>query len=57
VDTDDGTEPDGTLTSKSLAGLIVDALRTAKIVGEKDVARAIAIATEEIEVRKAGGDY
>jgi hypothetical protein len=27
------------------------------VVNEKDVARAIAIASEEIEVRKALGDY
>jgi hypothetical protein len=57
VDADDDLEPDGTLTSKGLAELIVDALLQARIVREEDVARSIAIATEEIEVRKAGGDY
>ena len=50
-------EPDGTLTSKGLAELIVDALFQARIVREEDVTRAIAITAEEIEVRKAGGDY
>jgi hypothetical protein len=56
-DDDDGLEPDGTVTSKELATLIVDGLVQASIVNEKDIARAIAIATEEIEVRKALGDY
>jgi hypothetical protein len=56
-DDDDGLEPDGTVTSKLLAELIVDALLRASIVNEKDVARANAIAAEEIEVRKAFGDY
>lgn len=57
MDADDDMEPDGTLTSKGLAELIVDALFQARIVREEDVTRAIAITAEEIEVRKAGGDY
>jgi hypothetical protein len=56
-DADEGLESDGTLTSTALAELIVDALLRARVVNEEDVARAIAIAAEEIEVRKAGGDY
>ena len=47
----------GKLTSESLAALIIDALADAEIVAKKDIERAIEIATEEIEVRKAGGDY
>jgi hypothetical protein len=54
-DDDDGLEPDGTVTSKELAALIVDALLRASLLNEKDVARAVAIATEEIEVQKVGG--
>ena len=41
----------------ALAELIIDALCDAKIVGKDEIARAIAIATEEIDVRKALGDY
>jgi hypothetical protein len=47
----------GKLTSESLAVLIVDALVYAKIVRKEDLDRAIEIATEEIDVRKAAGDY
>jgi hypothetical protein len=54
---DDGRESDGSLTSLALAELIVDALHDARIVGESDLVRAIKIATEEIDVRKALGDY
>ena len=50
---DDGREPDGTLTSKALAELIIDALLSAGVVDKGDLARALAIATEEIEARKA----
>jgi hypothetical protein len=46
-----------TLTSQSLAALIVDALVDARIVKPADVEKAIAIATEEIDARKAAGDY
>jgi hypothetical protein len=45
------------LTSESLAVLIIDALVDAKIVAKEDVERAIEIATEEIEARKAACDY
>lgn len=45
------------LTSEQLAGLIVDALLQAGIVGDSHVRRAIEIAAEEIEARKAVGDY
>jgi hypothetical protein len=47
----------GKLTSESLAALIIDALIDAKIVQEEDADKAIEIATEEIDVRKAAGDY
>jgi hypothetical protein len=47
----------GKLTSEELAYLIVDALMDAGIVRKEDLDRAIAIATEEINVRKAAGDY
>jgi hypothetical protein len=45
------------LGSEDLAALIVDALLRANVVREADVARAVKIATEEIEVRKSLGDY
>lgn len=45
------------LSSEELAALIVDALLRAAILKEADVRRAIAIATEEIAVRKTMGDY
>jgi hypothetical protein len=45
------------LGSEDLAALIVDALLRANVVKEEDVARAVEIATEEIEVRKSLGDY
>jgi hypothetical protein len=45
------------LGSEDLAALIVDALLRANVVKEEDVARAVKIATEEIEVRKSLGDY
>ena len=45
------------LTSESLAALIIDALIDAKIIRREDLDRAIAIAAEEIEARKAAGDY
>lgn len=45
------------ISSEELAVLIIDALLCASIVKQDDVARAIKIATEEIEVRKALGDY
>ena len=45
------------LSSDDLAALIVDALLRANVVAQENVARAMKIATEEIEVRKAVGDY
>jgi hypothetical protein len=45
------------LTSESLAALIIDALVDAGIVKIEDTDRSIEIATEEIDVRKAAGDY
>jgi hypothetical protein len=50
-------DENGKLTSESLAGLIIDALVYAKIVRRDDLDKAIEIATEEIDVRKAAGDY
>ena len=45
------------LKSGELAELIIDALLRAEILSLDDVARGIEIAKEEIEVRKALGDY
>jgi hypothetical protein len=45
------------ISSEELAMLIVDALLCASLVKKEDVQRAIKIATEEIEVRKAFGSY
>lgn len=45
------------LSSGELAVLVIDALLRASIVKADDVERALRIATEEIEVRKALGDY
>ncbi len=45
------------LTSNELAALIVDSLLRPGIVKAEHVDRAIEIATEEINVRKALGDY
>jgi hypothetical protein len=53
--TDDGQSE--RMSSEDLAALVVDALLRADIVKQADVKRAIAIATEEIEVRKTLGDY
>jgi hypothetical protein len=44
------------IASPELAAIIVDALKDAGIVSQQDVRRAIAIAAEEIEVRRALGD-
>lgn len=45
------------LSSDQLAALIVDALADARIIARPKIPAAIAIAAEEIEVRKAMGDY
>lgn len=47
----------GKLTSETLAGLIVDALLQAGVIAKDRFELAVAIATEEIDVRKACGDY
>jgi hypothetical protein len=48
---------DDGLTSDDLAALIIDALLRADVVKKEDVEQAMKIAIEEIEVRKAMGDY
>ena len=48
---------EGKLTSRSLAELIVDALAEAGVIVKENIAKAVEIATQEIEVRKALGDY
>ena len=45
------------ISSESLAALIVDALIDAGLIGKSATELATTIAAEEIEVRKAGGDY
>ena len=45
------------LTSVELAELIIDALLRADLLKKGQTTRAVEIATEEIEVRKALGDY
>jgi|tagenome__1003787_1003787.scaffolds.fasta_scaffold6342668_2 hypothetical protein len=45
------------LSSKELAQLIIDALLHAELIEENCVEEAIEIAEEEIEARKAVGDY
>jgi hypothetical protein len=47
----------GRLSSRDLAALVIDALLHAKIVRKEDVERALDIAAEEIDARKAVGDY
>lgn len=47
----------GKLTSENLAALIIDALIDAGIIQEEDAERSVEIATEEINARKAAGDY
>jgi hypothetical protein len=46
-----------TMPSEDLAAIIVDALLRASVVNERDVKRAVKIVVEEIDVRKALGDY
>jgi hypothetical protein len=48
---------DRTLSSETLAALIVDALVEAGIIAEARFDEAIAVAAEEIKARKALGDY
>lgn len=45
------------LSTEELAAIVVDALLRAGIMRAADVNRAIAIAVEEIDVRKTLGDY
>ena len=51
------TEDSGRLSSHDLAALVIDALLRAKLLRKEDVGRALDIATEEIDARKAVGDY
>lgn len=48
---------DDRLTSEDLAALIIDALLRANVVKKQDVEQAMKITTEEIDARKAMGDY
>ena len=50
-------EPASGISSEGLAELIVDALIHAGVVEMHDLKRAIEIATEEIDARKAVRDY
>jgi len=45
------------MPSEELAELIVDALLRAGVIEQEHVSKAVKIAAEEIEVRKALGDY
>lgn len=45
------------LSSEDLAALVIDALCRAGLIAEAELERAIAIAAEEIDARKALGDY
>jgi hypothetical protein len=50
--------PDGrAITSEELANLIIDALVDAGLVAKDRINEAVEIATVEIDVRKAAGDY
>jgi len=49
--------PAARLGSEELAELIVDALLRAAILKQENVERAVKIAREEIDARKALGDY
>jgi hypothetical protein len=48
---------DKQITSEGLAALIVDALVDAGLVSKGKFETAVQIATEEIDVRTAAGDY
>lgn len=51
------SDDSGKLTSKGLAELVVDALVDAGLIIRDDFEKAVRIAAEEIEIRKALGDY
>jgi hypothetical protein len=51
------TESDGTLSSDSLAAIIVDALVDCGLLERVRFEEAVAVARTEIDVRKALGDY
>jgi len=51
------TDNSGRLSSRDLAALVIDALLHAQLLRKEDVERALDIATEEIDARKAVGDY
>ena len=50
-------QPENQLSSRELAELIIDALFQASIVKQDHVARAVQIVVEELDARKAVGDY
>ena len=54
---DNGTTAAEALTGRELAALVVDALLRAGLLKQEHVESAIEIAAEEIDVRKALGDY
>lgn len=51
------SSPDDRITSTRLAALIVDALIDAAIIQRDRLDDAISITAEEIDARKAAGDY
>lgn len=54
---DAGLESDGTLTSESLAELVIDGLVMAGFIAESDFEEAVKVAALEIDIRKHAGDY
>jgi len=54
---DSQEDNDNRLSSEDLAALIVDALEYAGIVAESEFEKAVTITAEEIDARKAVGDY
>lgn len=50
-------DPDSEIPSEGLAELIIDALANPGITSKSDLHRAVGIATEEIDARKAVRDY
>ena len=54
---DRANHENGKLKSEALAALIIDALVDARLVDKAKFDEAVEIATVEIDVRKAAGDY
>lgn len=54
---DSGDSKVDKLSSEDLAAIIIDALLRAGIISEAEVQKSIKIVIEEINVRKALGDY